>query len=217
VNAGGDLGELRNRIKEFTWRTLRKDVLAFVKYTNRLPLTESFACSDRENALYEDVSKYLQDETTYAFPARQRHMLTLIVRKVLASSTWALIGTLEHILNRLLNFQKDNELSDDELLSDIFRDDPDLIDEIEEDAEEDGECFNAEGAEKQSSRAHLLIDSEKLKEEIELVRDFISRARSIGTDTKTRHLLTALKTGWGKLKTLGAAEKAVVLLSRVVQ
>jgi hypothetical protein len=49
-----------------------------------------------------------------------------------------------------------------------------------------------------------------LKEEIELVRDFISRARSIGTDTKTRHLLTALKTGWDKLKTLGAAEKAVV-------
>ena len=209
VNAGGDLGELRNRIKEFTWRTLRKDVLAFVKYTNRLPLTESFACSDRENALYEDVSKYLQDETTYAFPSRQRHMLTLIVRKVLASSTWALIGKLEHILNRLLNFQKDNELSDDELLSDIFRDDPDLIDEIEEDAEEDGdsEYFNAR---EQTSRETLSIDTEKLKEEIELVRDFISRARSIGTDTKTRHLLTALKTGWDKLKTLGAAEKAVI-------
>ena len=137
VNAGGDLGELRERLKEFTWRTLRKDVLAFVKYTNRLPLTESFACSDRENALYEDVSKYLQDETTYAFPSNQRHMLTLIVRKVLASSTWALIGTLEHVLNRLLKIQKDNEVSDEELLSDIFSDDPDLIDEIEEDDEDE--------------------------------------------------------------------------------
>lgn len=206
VNAGGDLGELRERLKEFTWRTLRKDVLAFVKYTNRLPLTESFACSDRENALYEDVSKYLQDETTYAFPSNQRHMLTLIVRKVLASSTWALIGTLEHVLNRLLNIQKDNEVSDEELLSDIFRDDPDLIDEIEED-DEDEEDGSDDGAERAAPRE---IDPEKQKAEIELVRDFIARARSIGTDTKTRHLLTALKTGWDKLKELGAAEKAVV-------
>ena len=82
VNAGGDLNELRERLKEFTWRTLRKDVLAFVRYTNRLPMTESFACSDRENVLYEDVSRYLQDESTYAFPVNQRNMLTLVVRKV---------------------------------------------------------------------------------------------------------------------------------------
>ncbi len=206
VNVGGDLGELRERLKEFTWRTLRKDVLAFVKYTNRLPLTESFACSDRENALYEDVSKYLQDETTYAFPANQRHMLTLIVRKVLASSTWALIGTLEHVLNRLLVIQKNCEVPDDELLLDIFRDDPDLIDEIEEDEEDDEE----EGVDGEDGEGPRKIDPAKLKEEIELVRDFISRARSIGTDTKTRHLLTALKTGWEKLRELGAEEKAVV-------
>ena len=212
VNAGGDVGELRERLKEFTWRTLRKDVLAFVKYTNRLPLTESFACSDRENALYEDVSKYLQDETTYAFPPNQRHMLTLIVRKVLASSTWALIGTLEHILARLIKIQKENEVSDEELLSDIFRDDPDLIDEIEEDAEEDlSPAESAEGdSHAEARRCEEEIDSGKLKEETDRVRDFIARARSIGTDTKTRHLLTALTTGWKKLKELGAAEKAVV-------
>lgn len=208
VNGGGDLDSLRKRLKEFTWRTLRKDVLPFVKYTNRLPLTESFACSDLENALYEDVSKYLQDETTYAFPQSQRSMLTLIVRKVLASSTWALVGTLEHILARLLNLQKDSEVTDDQLLSDIFRDDPDLADEIEEDAEDEE---NAEVVPSEDAPTPVrVIDHERLKNEIDLVRNFISRARSIGTDTKTRHLLTALKTGWDKLKELGAAEKAVV-------
>ena len=206
VNSGGDIGELRERLKEFTWRTLRKDVLAFVRYTNRLPLTESFACSDRENALYEDVSKYLQDETTYAFPSSQRHMLTLIVRKVLASSTWALIGTLEHILNRLQNIQKEAEISEEDLLFDIFQDDPDLIDQIEEDEEEREE----ERADRTLENAHQDIDTQKLSDEIALVRDFIARAHSIGTDTKTKHLLTALKTGWNKLKELGAAEKAVI-------
>ena len=206
VNAGGDLNELRERLKEFTWRTLRKDVLAFVRYTNRLPMTESFACSDRENVLYEDVSRYLQDESTYAFPVNQRNMLTLVVRKVLASSTWALIGTLERIRQRLLSIKNEIGTSDDDLLDDILRDDPDLADLIEEDAE-DGETEEDETERPVETRVY---DAVKLEDEIKLVENFIVRARSIGTDTKTRHLLTALKSGWAKLTELGAAEKAVV-------
>ena len=206
VNAGGDLDELRERLKEFTWRTLRKDVLAFVRYTNRLPMTESFACSDRENVLYEDVSRYLQDESTYAFPANQRNMLTLVVRKVLASSTWALIGTLERIRQRLLSIKNEISSSDDDLLDDILRDDPDLADLVEEDAE-DGEIEEDGAVHPVEARVY---DAVKLEDEIKLVEDFIARARSIGTDTKTRHLLTALKSGWAKLTELGAAEKAVV-------
>ena len=102
-------------------------------------------------------------------------------------------------------FQKDNEVSDEELLSDIFSDESDLIDEIEEDDEDEEDDGRV-----RTPAAPGEIDPAKLQAEIELVRDFISRARSIGTDTKTRHLLTALKTGWDKLKELGAAEKAVV-------
>lgn len=97
VNGGGDLDGLRERLKEFCWRTLRRDVTEFIKYTNRIPMTETFQSSDIEYSLYEDISAYLQDKTTYAFPSGQRHMLTLVVRKVLASSSWALIGTLESI------------------------------------------------------------------------------------------------------------------------
>ena len=208
VNLGGDMDELRNRMKEFCWRTLRKDVKAFVKYTDRLPLTESFACSDRENALYEDVSRYLQNPATYAFPTEQRQMLTLIVRKVLASSTVALIGTLQSILVRLNKLLEKTAITDDELLNTILADDPDLIEEFEEDDEDSANEELTEANE--AAETKVSIDEDRLREEIALVEDFISRARAIGTDTKARHLLTALKAGWEKLSELGAQEKAVV-------
>ena len=205
MNAGGDLEGLRQRLKDFCWRTLRKDVLAFIKYTNRLPLTEAFASSDRENALYEDVSRYLQDETTYAFPENQRGMLTLVVRKVLASSTWALIGTLEHIVERLKRLQEDTAQDEEDLLVRIFADEPDLISELEEDAEDEDPDI-----EDDAPRAARVIDPQALCAEIRLVEEFIARARGLGDDTKAHHLLTALDKGWNRLRELGAAEKAVV-------
>ena len=206
ANVGGDLDGLRERLKEFSWRTLRKDVMAYVKYTERIPMTESFECSDRENQLYLDVSAYLQDETTYAFPQRQRSMLTLLVRKLLASSTSALIGTLLRIKSRLEQLREGNSMTDDELLDTIIGEEGDLADELAEDAEDEGAEENAAGNAAEAEP----IDLEKLDAEIVRVKDFLARAYSIGTDTKTRQLVTALDTGWKKLAELGAAEKAVV-------
>ena len=108
-------------------------------------------------------------------------------------------------------FQKDNEVSDEELLSDIFSDESDLIDEIEEDDEDEEDDGRV-----RTPAAPGEIDPAKLQAEIELVRDFISRARSIGTDTKTRHLLTALKTGWDKLKELGAQGILVTPIEKMI-
>ena len=132
ANAGGDLDGLKERLSEFSWRTLRRDVEAFVKYTRRFPLTESFECTDAENAIYDDVSRYLRDETTYAFPKSQRAMLTLLVRKVLSSSSVALAGTLDRILARLRQMERGLPSEEDSAIETIFGDDPDLVDELEE-------------------------------------------------------------------------------------
>lgn len=205
ANSGGDIEGLRQRLRDFCWRTLRKDVRAFVRYTDRIPITRTFESSDKENRLYEDVSAYLQDETSYAFPPRQRTMLTLVVRKVMASSTTALIGTLQKILTRLLSLEEGLNDNNQSLLDNILEEDPDLWEEIAEDEEEyDGEeTRDTEGVERQ-------IDAVKLREEIRLLQSFISRGESIGSDTKTTQLLAALKIGWDKLLELGAAQKAVV-------
>lgn len=205
ANSGGDIEGLRQRLREFCWRTLRKDVRAFVRYTDRIPITQTFESSDRENQLYEDVSAYLQDETSYAFPPRQRTMLTLVVRKVMASSTTALIGTLQSILARLLSLKSGIDQTNQQLLESIFEDDPDILEEIAEDEEDYGceEIVDTDGGERP-------IEMQKLQEEIQLVQSFIRRGQAIGADTKTTQLLVALKVGWEKLQELGAEQKAVV-------
>lgn len=208
VNAGGDIEGLKTRMSEFSWRTLRKDVEPFVKYTKRFPLTESFECTDRENEIYEDVSAYLQDETTYAFPQSQRSMLTLLVRKVLSSSSVALAGTLEMILNRLKK-RLAGEKTEVEL-STLFEDDPDLLEELAEDLEDNEEEEPPQEGDITPAPEEEQIDVQKLKNEIAQVEDLLRRIRSIGTDKKTQHLLMALKKGWDRLKEIGAEEKAVV-------
>lgn len=213
VNAGGDLDGLRERLKEFTWRTLRRDVEAFVRYTKRFPLTESFACTDREQALYEDVSAYLQDETTYAFPPSQRAMLTLLVRKVLASSSVALAGTLETILARLRRLRSEARTPTASWLDDLLGEDPDLVEELSEDHEEEADeesvPHDLRAAEDAPAETDA-IDPRRLEAEIARVADLAARARAIGADRKTQRLLTALEKGWARLRELGAAEKAVV-------
>lgn len=205
ANNGGNIEGLRQRLSEFCWRTLRKDVRAFVRYTDRIPITQTFESSDRENQLYEEVSAYLQDETTYAFPPRQRTMLTLVVRKVMASSTTALVGTLQSILSRLLSLKSGLDKNNQQLLERIFEDDPDILEEIAEDEEEYGS-----DAVTGSDEGERQIEMPKLQEEIQLVQSFILRGQTIGADTKTTQLLVALKIGWDKLQELGAEQKAVI-------
>lgn len=210
VNGGGDLPALRMRMAEFSWRTLRRDVEAFVRYTKRFPITEKFTCSDIEDLLYTDVSAYLQDELTYAFPQTQRGMLTLLVRKVQASSTVALAGTLEKILARLKSLQKPTSASPKSLLNSLLEEDPDLVEEMTEDREEVTVSADTTSETAQAEETQKTIDPKLLQAEIERVTDLLERAYKIGADKKTQHLLKALETGWGRLKELGAEEKAVI-------
>ena len=206
ANNDGDIDGLRDRLRHFCWRTLRRDVLAFVHYTERIPLTQTFTSSNEEHALYENVSDYLEDTDTYAFPANQRSILTMVVRKVLASSTPALIGTLERILARLRELQTPTEAQDEDLLAQILQDDPDILAELEEDAEDaDEEDFDDE-----ADDGDVEIDQNKLALEITRVEDLIRQARRLGPDTKTQQLLVALNAGWQKLTELGAEQKAVI-------
>src|SRR5690606_7782174 len=79
----------------------RRQVLEYIKYTNRHALVQEFVPSEAEQKLYDLVSGYLQRPTLYALPASQRQLVTLILRKLLASSTYAISGTLEGLVNRL--------------------------------------------------------------------------------------------------------------------
>jgi len=101
TGSSADLDALKRRLAGFAKRTLRSQVLEYIRYTERRAITRPFRPSDQEQSLYEAISNFLQRADTYAIPDRQRTLTTLIVRKLLASSTQAVAGTLETIKQRL--------------------------------------------------------------------------------------------------------------------
>jgi hypothetical protein len=98
---GGDLPALKQRLQAFTHRTLREEVKEYIQYTERHAMTQPFRPSDDEHGLYEAVSQLLQREDSYALPPRQRHLMTLVTRKLLASSSVAVADTLDAMRKRL--------------------------------------------------------------------------------------------------------------------
>lgn len=204
ANAGGDIAGLRKRLATFCRRTLRKDVNEFIRYTERRLLTMRFTPQEAEQKLYDSVSRFLQQSDSYAFPQQQRQLITLVVRKLLASSSTALRSTLEAIKSRLIALRDDNK--DEAIPEDVLLD-VDALDEYLDEAEllddeEDGEEAPGEQPKK--------IDVKKLQKEIDELDHFIHMTCDVTVDTKTESLLTALNKGWSKMRELGAEEKAVI-------
>lgn len=212
MNAGGDLVGLRERLRTFCWRTLRKDVLEYVKYTQRRLITRPFKPTDEEHKLYEAVSSFLQREDNYALPTGQRHLLILLVRKVLASSPQAVAGTLEIMRDRLLRVREEAKKNASAVEQLIAGDelDPDLLDELLED--QDDLIDEIEAHAPSAPSGPLPIDFARLDREIQELEDYIRWARSMGVDTKTRALLKALEIGFTQMEgmTPPGPRKAVV-------
>lgn len=202
LSAGGDLEGLRQRLSTFCRRTLRKQVIEYIQYTERKAITRPFNPTDDEQKLYEAVSDFIKREDSYAIPRRQRHLTELILRKLLASSSMAIAGTFETMKLRL-------ELLKDEKIND----DPEFAEQliIDEDIEQEllDEILELDPIEEDKEEKHS-IDRIKLKEEIELLSSLADWARRIGTDTKTKSLLSALDIGFQQMEVNGAKRKALI-------
>jgi len=202
ANAGSNFDALRQRLSSFCWRTLRKDVTEYIRYTERRTITRPFKPTEDEHAFYEAVSSFLQRGNSYALPHRQRHLIALILRKLLASSSEAIAGTLDKLRIRLEKL-RDEKIHDDvdfaEQLIESEEIEGDLLDEILED--EEGE---------KDEEPAVSVDKTRLAEEIETLQKLSTWARSIGVDTKSATLLRALEIGFEQMATTGAAKKAVL-------
>ncbi len=194
-----DLNDLKDRLKPIVHRTLRKDVLEYIKYTKRIPLVEEFIPSDDEVAFYNLVSDFLLGEELYSIPSSQRTLITLVARKLLASSTKAITGTLETMIARLENALASSKIDTSHLIA--FDDEDELIDEyIDEDDEE---------------IEHSIIELSneervKLRNEIEQLKSFVEIAKTIEVDTKVKALLSALEKGFEQQAKLGGNRKALI-------
>lgn len=184
---GENYQDLRDRLKSVCIRNLRRQVQEYIRYTNRIPLTIKFEPSDDEQKLYEAVSDYLQKELLYALPASQRHLMTLILRKLLASSSFAIAGTLNSLIKKLHQVIKDHQKVS---VIDEVSEDYELFEEQAEEWEEDEQTDD-------NSLTEADIDAIKLEiTELEKFRDL---AESIKHNAKGEKLLTALKEGFSKM------------------
>lgn len=185
-----DFTLLRERLSPICKRTLRRQVLEYVKYTNRHALVQEFIPSEDEQKLYNLVSEYLQRPTLFALPSRNRQLMTLILRKLLASSTFAISNTLEGLAVKL-----DEAAKAAQPVGDIPEQIPEDVDELDELTDEWEEGEEGDKGEKQAT---VLTEEQKaeMKKEAVTLRQFHSLAKSITKNSKGEVLLTALRNGF---------------------
>ena len=206
VNSSTGLEDLKNRLQVFCKRTLREDVTEYVPYTKRKAITFPFKTNKEEQELYLGVSSFLQKEDSYAIPNSQRTLITNVVRKLLASSSVAVIGTLESIKARLIALKVDKINEDEQLHIDLDEDDLEILEQDEEDADEEIDTVTQEELKK------LLLEKEKkqkIQSEIDEIDKFIGLAKTITTDSKTVHLIEAINKGFSSIDK-GANKKALI-------
>lgn len=191
--------ELKSRIQPICKRTLRRQVEAYVKYTRRIPMLEEFMPGADETRLYNLVSEYLQRDSLFALPNSQRQLITLVLRKLLASSTFAIAGALETLIKRL-QLALDEKAASVDLAVELDQD----FESLDEMAEEIEDLAQVNGKVKTES------EIASIKAEIAELESFRSLAVSITENAKGMALLQALKVAFKKLQELGAAKKSII-------
>lgn len=154
--------------------------------------------------LYNEISEFLTREESYAIPKSQRALTTLIIRKLLASSTRAILQTLQTIKARLEHIKEDKSMN---IVEGII--DDDFYFELEEDME-DVNIDNESEFEVDSDKNSNNINMKLLDEEIASLENFIKRAEGIKVDAKSKALLKALNIGFKKTKELGGNRKVLI-------
>jgi superfamily II DNA or RNA helicase len=189
---------LKRRLKPVCHRTLRRQVVAYIPYTKRLPLVEDFTPDQSEDRLYDAVTEYLSRPNLQALPASQRALITLVLRKLLASSTFAIAGALASMSSRL-KAKLRKQVSEPSIEAELDAD-YEALDATAEEWPEDDEPQEPLSANDRAS----------VEAEIAELDAFADLARSIQHNAKGRALVKALGVAFGKAAELGAEQKAII-------
>lgn len=212
--------DLRNRLKPVCMRTLRRQVLEYINYRDRKPITQDYIPTGQEIELYDGISEYLQRPKLYALPFSQRQLMTLILRKLLASSSFAIASTLNGLVYKLEKLEeevrKESSVINDELPLGLEENYEALADTADEwiDDEEEG----VDSGDEKKKKKYTLEDIPKIKQEKADLEKFRDLANVIFKNSKGESLLIALEKGFEMTANLGANKKAVIFTeSRITQ
>lgn len=194
-----DLKDLRERLKPVVHRTLRRQVQEYIRFPERRPVTLQFEPTVEEAVLYDEVSDFLQRPTIHCLgDVQQRHLITIILRKLLASSSYAIGKTLTTLVNTLENAVRASLPEGWQM-------------ELGEELEGLDGFLDEHGAD--LTALQLDITPEDLKEvndEIRELKRIRDKAVGIEFNAKGEKLITALEDGFKRMRALGAAEKAII-------
>lgn len=214
--SGINLPILRDRMKQICQRTLRKQVqeAALINFTKRYLLTENFTPSTNETDLYNVVSEYLQRPEIKSMKPNGRHLVTLAIRKILASSSFAIADTLKKMIDRL----ESKQAVDAETVSDF-----DTIEETAEEMELTDELRAAEEITEYKVNANVLKVAEGVAEynvnvlgqEIEELKAMRELALGIRDNAKGQALVKALAKYLDGIVEKGGNRKSVIFTESV--
>lgn len=194
------LAVLRQRLQPICRRTLRRQVqeAGHFNFTKRNARTFSFDPGADETRLYEGLSHYLQRKDTIAFGDKPNQLIVLTARKILGSSTFAIIQFLEKVIARLEEHQR-------VAVEDV--EDVDTVDELADELGGDEETPGDPDEER--------IDPVALAEEIDLLRGYRDLAIAIGSNAKGEMLVRQLPGVLDEIEAKGGRRKAVVFTESV--
>ena len=192
---------LRARIAPICKRTLRRQVRQYVPYSARRAIVQEFTPSDQERELSTLVGDYLRRPNLNALPDSQRQLISLVLWKLLASSSHAIAGALETMARRLQGVLDEPSQSSD--LADELDEDYEALDETADEYNDDAKTGAAAVRQEKGGR-------DAVAAEIAELRRFKELATSIRDDAKGRALLTALTRAFAELERLGAEKKAII-------
>jgi ERCC4-related helicase len=193
--------ELKARLKPICQRTLRRQVLEYIPYTNRKAIVQEFCPTPEEQKLYDLVSDYLQRPNLFALPASQRQLMTLILRKLLGSSTYAISSTLGALSAKLETIAV--EQAPVGFVPEEIAPDYETVDETEDE-------WTDEEAPEKEERVYSPEELQQMSAEVADLKQFQSLAQSIVKNSKGEVLLTALKRGFAAATEKGAQKKAII-------
>lgn len=193
---GQDYTELKAELIPVLYRTLRKDVGKYLDFKKRECRTVDFTLSMEEGALYAKVNAFLKRGILYSIPNQNGGLIMLVIRKLLASSSFALLETFEVLRSRLEKMYEGTRSADAQDGFDLFW--GYVEDEI---AETDfNECETEEEQ----------FNKQKIKEELDEIKSIITLAESIKQNAKLDALKKAITAAFTFQAANNIAQKVII-------
>lgn len=191
-----DYAELKHELLPVLYRTLRKDVAKYMNFKKRICKTVDFTLTVDEIELYQRVNDFLKREFLYSIPNSNRGLIILVIRKLLASSSFALIETFEVLKQRLEKLYEGTKSANAQEGFDLF------WSYVEDEIDESG--FDEPDDE------DTVIQKQYIKSEMDEIDAIIAVANRITTNAKLRALKSAIKIAFDYQQEHGIQQKVVV-------